>query len=483
MIYIIRENRTFDQVLGDEPAANADPSLVMYGRSATPNFHKLVEQFGILDNFYDSGEVSGDGHVWSNAAITSDYTERTWQQSYRGGERLYDFEGVVAEGFPLLEHIPDVNEPASGYLWTNLAKNNKSYMHFGEFISTKFCGKPENGQTGSPLEGTPEPGPEPCAQNSIAPGAAMPANYGGGTNRYPWAIPLIARNIATKPELAGHFDPLFPDFNLLFPDDVRFDEFAVQFEKWKAERLAGHDTMPQFIQLRFPNDHTAGTRPGSPRPLASIADNDIAVGRTVDAISHSAFWDDTAIFVLEDDAQNGADHVDAHRSVMLVASKYAPLPKSSTASHSVTASGTTTEPGQGSSTGATTSTASSVAVPFVDHTFYTTVSTIRTMERLLDLPPMNNNDAFAPLMSPEFSGPGDQPAFTADLSNRENGTVYQMNTARSPGAKDSARMDFNHADRADSAKLNVILWRDAKGETPLPKALKRPAPQKKDSDD
>ena len=141
MIYIIKENRTYDQIFGDLPAGDNDPSLTMYGRSITPNQHKLAERFGILDNFYDSGEVSGDGHVWSTAAITSDYTEKTWQQSYRGKERVYDYEGVVENGFPLTEKIPDVNEPQSSYLWTNLARQHKTYFHFAEFIATHFCGE------------------------------------------------------------------------------------------------------------------------------------------------------------------------------------------------------------------------------------------------------------------------------------------------------------------------------------------------------
>ena len=455
IIYIIKENRTYDQILGDEAAANGDPSLTMYGRSITPNQHKLAEQFGILDNFYDSAEVSGDGHVWSNAAITSDYTEKTWQQSYRGRERSYDFEGVVSGGYPLLEGIPDVNEPASGYLWTNLAAHGKSLYHFGEYISTTFCTEKTIAarQQQSPTLGTPEDEAAGCPRPAIHKGEPMPANYGGGTSPYPWPIPMIAKNIATKPELVGHFDPEYPDFELAFPDQLRVEEFLTKFRTWTAARTAGHDEMPSFIQLRLPNDHTAGTRPNMPRPNASVADNDLAVGRAVEAISHSAFWEDTAFFILEDDAQDGADHVDAHRSTALVISKYAPRAKSGT--------------------------------PFVDHRFYTTVSTIRTMETLLELPPMNNNDAFAPLMSPLFSGAGDQPAYTADTSNRENGMIYQMNTTRSPGAAASSRMDFTHPDQAPTAQLNAILWRDAMGDKPLPPELLHPSTRarKKDDDD
>src|SRR5260370_19590128 len=144
VIYIIKENRTYDQVLGDlkqngKPVGNGDSSLAMYGAEITPNEHKLALQFGVLDNFYDSGEVSGDGHVWSTAGIGTDYLEKTWQQNYRGGQRTYDFEGVVAQGYPLLQKIPDVVEPASGYLWGNMARHGKTYYHFGEYISSTFC--------------------------------------------------------------------------------------------------------------------------------------------------------------------------------------------------------------------------------------------------------------------------------------------------------------------------------------------------------
>ncbi|WP_252263395.1 beta-propeller fold lactonase family protein [Paracidobacterium acidisoli] len=450
VIYIIKENRTYDQIFGDLKEGDGDASLTMYGRDMTPNLHKLAEQFGVLDNFYDSGEVSGDGHVWSTAAITSDYTERDWQQAYRGRERTYDFEGVVENGYPLLEHIPDIDEPASGYLWTDLARHGKSLYHFGEFISTKFCDDSgEAPKTPSPLQGTPEP-THFCPHPFIHTGEAIPANYGGGVSKYPWPIPLIYKNVATKPELEGHFDPQYPDFNLSFPDQLRVNEFLSYFRRWVADRQEGHDTMPAFVMLRLPNDHTAGTRPGSPTPEASVSDNDLAVGRAVDAISHSAYWDDTAFFVLEDDAQAGADHVDAHRSIALVISKYSPRAEQ----------------------------------PVVDHHFYTTVSVLRTMEDLLGVPPMNNNDAFAPLIAPLFGGAGNQPAFDADYRNRDNGLIYTANTPRSPGAKESSRMDFTHEDRAPTQKLNVILWKDAMGDKPVPAMLLHPADRgSKDRDD
>ena len=192
--------------------------------------------------------------------------------------------------------------------------------------------------------------------------------------------------------------------------------------------------------LYLPDDHTGGTRPNHARPAASVADNDLALGRVVDAVSHSPYWDDTAIFVLEDDAQDGADHVDAHRSTAFVISKYSP------GSYS----------------------ASSAAQPNVEHRFYTTVNMIHTMEMLLGLPPMNQNDAYAPVMSGLFTGAGDQPAYKADYRNLKNGLIYERNRSEAPGAKVSSKMDFSRPDAAPAAKLNRVLWQDQKGATPMP---------------
>jgi len=452
-IYIIKENRTYDQVLGDlkkagKPVGNGDPSLTMYGEAITPNEHKLALQFGVLDNFFDSGDVSGNGHVWSNAAIGTDYLEKTWQQSYRGSQRTYDFEGVVANGYPLLQRIPDVNEPASGYLWGNLAAHGKSYLHFGEFVATTFCGEAKQADPtmGPMLKG------HDCTHKAVAPGERFPVEWGGEENKWPWPVPLIAAQIATKPELVGHFVEEAPDFDLNVPDQIRVNIFERHLRSWIANRSQGKDTMPDFVMLRLGNDHTAGTRPGGPTPKSSVADNDLAVGRVAEAISHSPFWDDTAIFILEDDAQDGGDHVDAHRSLALVISKYA---------------------AHASDGGA-----------FVDSKFYTTVSVVRTMEVLLGLPPMNNNDAFAPVISSLFSGPGDQPPYDADRSNRENGLIYAANPPHAEGARESMKMDFRHADRADAKKLNVILWKDAMGSKPAPAMISqsRSKPRRDDDD-
>ena len=434
VIYIIKENRTYDQLFGDIPEGNGDPSLVMYGEDITPNQHKLARQFGILDNFYDSGEVSGNGHVWSTAAITSDYSEKTWEITYRGKERDYDYEGYVGDANPMTIGIPDVNEPGTGYLWGNLARHNLTYRNYGEYVNTWWCD--EITQNSPASTGAPSGHPPECARKAVMPGEDLPEKLGGGKSPYQYKIPLIAYAAANKPELRGHFDPNFADFNLSYPDQFRADEFLREFGAFVHARETGTgEQLPNFMLLRLPDDHTAGTRPGSPTPNASIADNDLAVGRVVEAVSSSPYWADTAIFILEDDAQDGTDHVDAHRSIALVISKHSP--------------GTPQQ-------------------PCVDHHFYTTVNMIHTMEVLLGLPPMNNNDAYAAVMAPVFTGAGEQPAFKADYRNRDNGMIYQANRPDAPGAKQSAKLNFSVADAADTNVLNAILWRAAKGRIPMP---------------
>jgi hypothetical protein len=271
-------------------------------------------------------------------------------------------------------------------------------------------------------------------------------------NKWRWAIPRLQKNVPTKPELVGHFAEEAPDFNLRVPDQIRAEVFLRHLAEWVKDRKDGRDPMPNYITMRLGNDHTAGTTPGGPTPKSLVADNDLALGRMVDAISHSPYWDDTAIFVLEDDAQNGGDHVDGHRSVVLAISKYAP---------------------HGADDGAV-----------VDSRFYTTVSVVRTMEMLLGLPPMNNNDALAPAMGAEFAGPGDQKPYAADYSNRDNGLIYTANGKKAVGGDQSAKMDFTHEDRADSRKLNAILWKDAMGNKPVPEQIRRKSKEKtKDDDD
>ncbi len=443
VIYVIKENRTYDQVFGDLGVGDGDPTLTMFGEDVTPNQHKLARQFGVVDNFYDSGEVSGDGHVWSTAAITSDYTEKTWQIAYRSHERGYDYEGNVAHAIPLEEGIPDVNEPGTGYLWTNFARHNITYRHYGEFVETRWCNMPADWEM--PTAGTPVEKGDQCPKTAVQKGEPLPDHLGqpqGSPSPWPWGVPIVARNIATKPELRDHFDPRYPDFRLDFPDQLRADEFLNEFSQFVEAKKSGRGAqLPQFVLLRVGNDHTSGKTPLRATPAAAVADNDLALGRVVDAISHSPYWDDTAILVLEDDAQNGTDHVDAHRSIALVISKYSPR-----------------------------SSENSPDKPFVDHTFYTTVNMVHTIEALLGVPPMNNNDARAALMAPLFSGNGDQPAFSADDRNLKSGLVYEMNPKRGEGAAMSATMNFNRADAIDVDKLNAILWKDRMGDRPMPKA-------------
>jgi len=438
VIYVLKENRTYDQIFGDLGVGDGDSSLTMYGEQITPNEHKLARQFGVLDNFYDSGEVSGDGHVWSSAAITSDYNEKTWQIAYRSKERTYDYQGTVADEYILDHNESDVDDPSTGFLWGNLARSKKSYRIYGEFISGEWC-TPRR-KAASPKQGTPLAEGNECPRNAVAKGEPLPANVGqphGSSSPFGWRIPLVRRMVATKAELRDHFDPLYPDFNTDYPDQLRADEFLNEFDGFVKARKEGKGTeLPAFVLLYLPDDHTAGKKSGSPKPTASVADNDLALGRVVEAVSHSPYWNDTAIFVIEDDAQDGADHVDAHRSIALVISKYSP--------------GSTDQ-------------------PFVAHQFYTTVNMVHTMEALLDLPPMNQNDAYAPIMSPLFSGAGNQAPFTADWSNRDNGLIYQANPSKGPDADVSNKMDFSRPDAARASVLNAVLWRDRKGSLPMPK--------------
>ena len=448
VIYVIKENRTFDQLFGDLGAGNGDASLTMFGEEITPNQHKLARQFGVLDNFYDSGEISGNGHVWSTAAITSDYTERTWQLNYRNNQRSYDYEGEVVGELPLVQGIPNVDSPSSGYLWTNAAKTGLRYRHYGEFVNTTWCT-----DTAQNSPATTGHSATACAHATVKKGEPLADGMGttpGAPSPWPWPVPLIAGNQATMPELVDHFDPKFADFRLEYPDQYRADEFLREFSGFVSAREkqdAAHE-LPNLVVLRFPNDHTSGLKPGAPSPRASVADNDLALGRLVEAVSHSPYWDDTAILVLEDDAQDGPDHVDAHRSIALVVSKYSPRAEK----------------------------------PVVESRFYTTVNMIRTLEDLLGMPAMNQNDAHAAPIEGLFRGRGDQPPYTADYRNRDNGMLYEANPEKGPGAKASAKMDFSVADRAPAAKLNQVLWHAMKGSQPMPKPVHAVIPESKEDD-
>jgi DNA-binding beta-propeller fold protein YncE len=422
VIYILKENRTYDQILGDLPAGDGDSSLTMYGAEITPNEHKLALQFGVLDNFYDSGDVSANGHLWSDASATSDYIENIWPILYRGSKRPEDFGNSLEQG------VPDMDDPGTGFLWDNLAKHGLTYRIYGEMLALTWC---KSEKVKSPMEGTPSASSGVCPSAEIKKGDPLPANVGnprGGLSPWPWAIPRLKSVRPTKAAQRDHFDPLYPDFAIEYPDQLRADEFLREFDEFVKARGTAKE-LPQFILLYLPNDHTGGTRAGKPTPQASVADNDLAVGRVADAVSHSPYWDDTVVFVVEDDAQDGADHVDAHRSIALEISKYSPRTEK----------------------------------PYIDHRFYTTVSMVHTMETLLGLPPMNLFDLHAPLMAPLVAGPGTQPPYQVDDRNLRSGVIYRMNEKKAPGAKESSRMDFSRPDAADATKLNAILWQDAKG--------------------
>src|SRR5262249_34162407 len=259
----------------------------------------------------------------------------------------YDFQGQNADEFPVDHKIPDVDEPMTGYIWNNLARNHVSYRVYGEFVNAQWCN--EKRKAANPKQGTPSGQEARWPRTEVQQGGTLPPNVGnphGTTSPWPWPVPLISSVKPAKAALRGHFDPLFPDFNTDYPDQLRADEFLNEFGAYVRARESHEGPefeLPSFVLLYLPDDHTGGTRP-------NFADNDLALGRVVDAVSHSPYWDDTAIFVLEDDAQDGADHVDAHRSTAFVVSKYSP---------------------------------GSVAKPNVEHRFYTTVNMVHTMEMLL----------------------------------------------------------------------------------------------------
>ena len=353
--------------------------------------------------------------------------EKIWPIIYRGSKRPQDQGNTLDQGLPLMD------DPGTGFLWDNLAKHNFTYRIYGEMVDAAWC---RDEKVTSPREGTPSPISAVCPSAEIKPGEPLPASFSnpnGGPSPWPWAIPRLKSVRPTKEAQRGHIDPLYADFAIDYPDQLRADEFLREFDEFVKARGSAKE-LPQFIQLWLPNDHTGGTRVGKPAPRASVADNDLAVGRVVDAVSHSPYWDDTAIFVVEDDAQDGADHVDAHRSTALVISKYSPH----------------------------------LETPFIDHHFYTTAGLIHTMEELLELPPMNLFDAHAPVIAAPFAGTGTQPPYQADYSNLRSGLLYEMNDKSAPGAKQSEKMDFSRPDAVNAQELNAILWQGAKGKKPNP---------------
>jgi YVTN family beta-propeller protein len=371
-IYIIKENRTYDQVFGDIREGNGDASLCIFPERVTPNLHALARQFVLLDNFYVDGEVSANGHEWSMAAYATDYVEKVWPQTYR---RHAEHNAKGDSGFPYPSKGDEPNAlPSSGYLWDRCRAAGVSYYDYGEFIDN--------------------------AQQPDDPGSTQVKG------------------------LKGHFDPMYRSFDLEYSDQRRADRFIGELKRYERE-----GEMPQLIILYLPNDHTAGTKRNAPTPTAYVADNDLAVGRVVEAVSHGKFWKDTAIFVLEDDAQNGPDHVDAHRSPALVVSPYTKR-------------------------------------QHVDSSMYSTSSMLRTMELILALKPMTQFDAAAQPMYDSFQAAADLTPFThvpAGVS------LVERNGSRAWGAAESGKMDFREADAADAQQLDEIIWRSVRGaDHPMP---------------
>jgi YVTN family beta-propeller protein len=357
VIYIVKENRTYDQVFGDLKEGNGDPSLVIFGEQVTPNLHKLAREFVLLDNFYVNSDVSADGHNWSTAAIAADYVQKLWPNSYAGRRKLYDYEGQEPTA-----------APPAGYIWTNAAQAGISMRNFGYFANNK---------------------PQPVT------GEEQVASL-------------------RDPVLAKVTNRRYRGFDLEYPDVERARVFLAELAEYEKS-----GQMPRLILMRLGNDHTSGTAAGKIAPLSAAADNDYALGMIAEGVSKSRFWTSTAIFVLEDDAQNGPDHVDSHRSPAFVISAYAKR-------------------------------------RVVDGTMYNTTSMLRTMELILGLRPMTSYDAGARPMAGAFQAKADPTPYAAQ---KPRIPLDQRNPAASPTAARSARLDFSEADRNDDDELNDILWR------------------------
>lgn len=366
VIYIVKENRSYDQVFGDMKEGNGDPSLVLFGEKVTPNQHKLAREFVLFDNFYVNADISADGHHWSTAAISNDYVEKLWPANAARRRSLYDFEGQELAA-----------NPPTGYLWTNAVSAGLSVRNFGYFVENKPDAKPGMEQV----------------------------------------------QAVHDPVLARVTNRFFRGYDQSFPDIERAKVFL--------DELAGYEkngSMPRLIVMRLGNDHTSGMQAGAVSPLSSVADNDVALGTIVEGVSKSRFWPSTALFVVEDDAQNGPDHVDSHRSLAFVIS---PFVKRHT----------------------------------VDGTMYNTTSVLRTMEFLLGLHPMTHFDAGATPMAAAFQRTADTTPYTAEKARIP---LDQRNPASGAAARASAHMSFEQADLNDDDELNQILWRAIRRDAPPP---------------
>ncbi|MGE5419059.1 MAG: bifunctional YncE family protein/alkaline phosphatase family protein [Chloroflexota bacterium] len=385
VVYIIKENRTYDQILGDMKQGNGDPGLCVFGAEVTPNTHKLAEEFMLLDNFNVSGKCSAEGHQWTDAAIVTDYIEknvRAWFRSY-----------------PHVQEDALVYSP-TGFLWDNAMKHGRSVRIYGEASSPQM----DQNLTWSDVY----------------------RNYRDG-------VKTEYYNKTTIDPVRNILDPEFPSFgNHKFPDVMRADILINKLRKY--EEMEG-DSLPELMIVALPNDHTNGSRPGFPTPRAFVADNDYALGKIVEAFSRSRFWENTVIFVVEDDSQNGWDHVSAYRTVALVISPYSRL-------------GT------------------------VNHNYYTQPSMVRTIEQILGLPPMNVQDAIANTMKECFSDNINLTTYNALPPNipldELNPPLSALSGKALHYAKKSMLPEFDGVDSGNDDLLNRILWFAAKGNTPYP---------------
>jgi YVTN family beta-propeller protein len=385
IVYIIKENRTYDQVFGDLPQGKGDPSLCIFGREVTPNHHALAEQFALLDNYYCNGVLSADGHAWAMEGYATDYLEK----SFGGFTRSYPYSGD-----------DPISYASSGFVWDNVLLRGLSFRNYGEMSKT----------------------------DTIPGNATFKTVYDDFQSK---AGKVSFKHDIQIDTLRRYSCPDAPGWNLKIPDAIRADVFLKEFKEFEKT-----GRWPNLVIIFLPSDHTSGTRPGGPTPRAQVADNDLAVGRIVEAISHSQFWPKSCIFVIEDDPQNGFDHVDGHRSLCLVASPY-------------------TKRGA------------------VVSRFYNQTSVLHTMERMLGVPPMNQMDSLAPLMTACFTSKPDFTPYTS-LTNRI--ALDEMNKPASAlrglelhWANKSLEQPFDEVDQADEDTLNRILWHSVKGvDAPYP---------------
>jgi hypothetical protein len=386
VLYIIKENRTYDQVFGDIDRGEGDPELCIYGREVTPNHHKLVDEFVLLDNFYCSGVLSADGHQWTNEAYVTDYLEK----AFGGFPRSYPYEGGDA-----MAYAP------SGFIWDSVLAHKKSLRVYGEFVKASIKWKdPAKKERPTFLD---------CYRDFVEDKREIDVR---ATAAIESLEPYLCRTAIGFPSIV--------------PDVHRAAQFIRELKDFEAQ-----GELPNFMIVLLPNDHTAGTKPGMPTPAAAVADNDLALGRVVEAVSHSKFWPETCIFVVQDDPQNGFDHIDGHRTVALVISPY-------TRRHAL------------------------------DSTNYNQTSMVRTMELILGLPPMNQFDASATPMASCFADRVDLTPYAAIENNipldQLNPQVTQISDPRQRHwAEVSLKLPLDDIDEADEDTLNRILWHAARG--------------------